>query len=95
MNANADFRDLFRTFNTCGVRYLLVGAHAVMHYAEPRYTKDLDILIDPAPANAARAWRALAEFGAPLEGLTLGDLSNPEMVYQIGMAPNRIDVMMG
>jgi hypothetical protein len=95
MSANPDFRDLFSILNTCGAKYLVVGAHAVMHYAEPRYTKDLDIWIDPEPGNAVRVWRALAEFGAPLEGVTLADLSNPVMVYQIGMAPNRIDVMMG
>ena len=95
MSENPDFRDLFSTLNTCRVKYLVVGAHAVMHYAEPRYTKDLDIWIEPSPSNAARAWRALAEFGAPLDGLVIADLSNPTMVYQMGIAPNRIDVMMG
>jgi hypothetical protein len=58
MSANQDFRDRFSTLNGCRARHLVVGAHAVMHYAEPRYTKDLDIWIDPEPANAARVWRA-------------------------------------
>ncbi len=41
MNVNADFRDLFRTLNSCQVRYLVAGAHAVMRYTEPRYTNDI------------------------------------------------------
>ncbi len=41
MNVNADFIDLFRTLNSCQVRYLVAGAHAVMRYTEPRYTKDI------------------------------------------------------
>jgi len=80
--------------NEYDVRYLVVGAYAVIYYAEPRYTKDLDIWVEPSIENARLVWKALAAFGAPLEGVTLEDFCNPEMVYQIGVAPNRIDVMM-
>lgn len=95
MSDNTDFKDMFKALNSSRVRYLVVGAHAVMYYTEPRYTKDIDIWISPTPKNAARAWSALVEFGAPLENVTVEDLSNPQMVYQIGIAPNRIDIMMG
>ncbi len=91
---NQDFRDLFKIFNDHNVRYLVVGAYAVIYYAEPRYTKDLDIWIDRSPENADRVWRALTSYGAPLEGVTAEDFSNPELIYQIGVEPNRIDVMM-
>jgi hypothetical protein len=64
MPANPDFRDLFSAFNDEGVEYLVAGAHAVMFHAEPRYTKDLDVWIDPTPENAARVFRALARSGA-------------------------------
>lgn len=94
MSANSDFKDLLRGFNAAGVEYLIVGAHAVMIYTEPRYTKDIDIWVRRSPANAERVFRALAEFGAPLRDATPSDFTNPDVVFQIGVAPNRIDVMM-
>jgi len=92
---NQDFKDLFKAFNEFRVRYLVVGAYAVIFYAEPRYTKDLDIWVEPVMENSRRLWKALASFGAPLEGVTHEDFCNPELIYQIGVAPNRIDIMMG
>ncbi len=93
MAINPDFSDLFAALNASGARYLVVGAHAVAFHAAPRFTKDLDIWIDSSPTNARLVFRALQEFGAPLQALTLADLSQPELVFQIGIAPNRIDVM--
>ena len=92
---NPDFKELLSAFNAADARSLIVGAYAVIHYSEPRYTKDLDIWIEPTAENAARVMRALAEFGAPLEGLRVEDLCDREMVYQIGIEPNRIDILMG
>jgi hypothetical protein len=91
---NQDFKDLFKVFNEYNVRYLVVGAYAVIYYAEPRYTKDLDIWVEPSLENARLLWKALTVFGAPLERVTLEDFCNPELVYQLGVAPNRIDIMM-
>lgn len=56
--------------------------------------KDLDIGVEPTPENAAKVWRALAGFGAPLDNLTVAGLSNPDMIYQMGVEPNRIDLIM-
>lgn len=95
MAVNPDFRDLLSAFDDEGVEYLLVGAHAVMIYAHPRYTKDMDVWVKPSDENAERVFRALRRFGAPLEGITAKDFTDPEVIYQIGVAPNRIDVMMG
>jgi hypothetical protein len=89
---NRDFSDLFAALNDAEVSYLLVGAHAVAFHAEPRYTKDLDIWVDPTSANAARVIRALREFGAPLSGVAESDFSQPGVTLQIGVAPNRIDI---
>jgi hypothetical protein len=91
---NQDYRDLFKTFNARKVKYLVIGAYAVIYYAEPRYTKDLDVWVEPTRENAERVWGALSEFGAPLEGVTKEDFFNKELIYQIGVAPNRVDVMM-
>ena len=62
----ADFKDLIALLNKHKAKYLVIGGYAVSRHAQPRYTKDLDILILPAPKNAAAVFRALQEFGAPL-----------------------------
>lgn len=95
MKSNADFRDLLRFLNEEKAEYLIVGAYAVIYYTEPRYTKDIDILVNPKSSNAKRVYAALKKFGAPLKALTPEDLTNSQMVYQIGVEPNRIDVLMG
>lgn len=94
MPSNADFKDLFRTFNEENVEFLVVGAHAVMFYTEPRYTKDLDLWINPTPENSVRVFAALRRFGAPLSGISPEDFTNPDLVYQIGVEPNRFDILM-
>ena len=93
MDVNPDYKDLLRILNSYHVRYLVIGAHALAFYTEPRYTKDLDVWIEPTPENAQHVLTALQEFGAPAGDLTLNDLTDPKMVYQIGVAPNRIDIL--
>ena len=90
---NSDFRDLLRTFNEAGVRYLVVGGYAFAEHVEPRYTKDLDVWIDRSEENADRVLSALRNFGAPLRGLSKDDLTSPGTFYQIGLPPNRIDII--
>lgn len=91
---NSDFEELLRIFSDKAVNYLVVGGHAVMLYTEPRYTKDLDIWIEATPDNADRVFRALAEFGAPLSGLSPADFARQGFVYQIGLPPARVDILM-
>lgn len=95
MNLTSDFSELLRIFNGAKVRYLVVGAYAVAHHAEPRFTQDFDVWVEPTPENAARVWRALEQFGAPLSGVSPRDFAREEMVYQMGVEPNRIDIIMG
>ncbi len=90
-----DFEDLLLCLNAAKVRYLIVGAHAVSFYSEPRYTKDLDIWVDPTPENAEKVYKALQKFGAPIKNLRVEDLTKTNLLYQIGIAPLRIDIMMG
>jgi hypothetical protein len=89
---NPDFSDLFAAFNEAGVKYLVVGAHAVAFFAEPRFTKDLDVWVEASPVNARRVMAALGAFGAPLTEVTETDFAHPGVTFQIGVAPNRIDV---
>lgn len=93
MATNPDFKDLFSALSAEGAEFLVVGAHAVMFYTEPRYTKDLDIWVNPTAENAVRVCRALARFGAPMADLSADDLAVPGTIFQIGIAPNRIDII--
>ena len=77
-----------------GVRYLVIGGYAVMKYAEPRYTKDLDLWVSVDKANAMAVYQSLKEFGAPLEGLTEADFAQEGYFYQMGRPPMRIGVLM-
>jgi hypothetical protein len=90
---NQDFVDLLRSFIAHDVRFLVVGAYALAVHGTPRATGDLDVWVDATPENAPRVLRALAEFGAPMQGLTDRDFSRPGIVYQMGLAPGRIDVI--
>lgn len=94
MSGNHDVRDLLLCFNEASARYLVVGAYAVIYHTGPRYTKDFDVWVEPAPENAQEVWRALVQFGVPLADLTIADLCNPEIVFQMGVEPYRIDVLM-
>jgi len=89
-----DLRDILSALNAHEVKYLLVGGYAVGVYSEPRATKDLDIFIQSDPENGEAVFRALAEYGAPLEGMTAADFCNkPDSVFQIGVPPVRIDIL--
>jgi predicted nucleotidyltransferase len=94
MLASSDFKDLLRLLEKHNARYLVIGGYAVMKYSEPRYTKDLDLLISTDRENAEAVYNALKEFGAPLENLSADDFTNKDYFYQMGRAPLRIDVLM-
>jgi hypothetical protein len=93
MKINSDFKDLLRSFNAAGVRYLIVGGYAVMVHAEPRYTKDLDLWIEPTESNARLMIAALGDFGAPTADVQPGDFAEPDTFFQIGVEPVRVDIM--
>jgi predicted nucleotidyltransferase len=95
MAENPHYRELLQTLNECQVEYLVVGGYAVMKYTEPRYTKDLDVWVHNSAPNSARVFRALAKFGAPLkqDGITPESFTKDQVVYQIGVAPVRIDIL--
>jgi hypothetical protein len=90
-----DFRDLLLALLEAGADFVVLGGHAVAFHGHPRATKDLDVLVRPDPANAARVYRALAAFGAPLESfeVTEKDFASYDGVLQIGLPPRRIDIL--
>jgi hypothetical protein len=93
MEINSDFADLLQAFNDACVEYVVVGAYAVALHSRPRATGDLDVFVRPSRANAERVYRALASFGAPLERLSVEELMSDDLIFQIGVAPVRIDVI--
>ena len=89
---NPDFRDLLSAFSAASVEYLLVGAYAMAVHGLPRATGDMDVWVRRTPENARRVLQALAAFGAPVSSLSPSDFESEEAVFQIGVAPCRIDV---
>jgi hypothetical protein len=69
MSIDSNFEEPLSLFTRRGVRSLVVGGYAVGSHVPLRPTKDLDLWIDTAPDNSLRAWRALAEFGMPLDDI--------------------------
>jgi len=90
---NQDFRDLLRVFNEEKVKYLIVGGYALIKHSEPRYTKDLDIWVSPEEENALRVFRALVNYGAPVESMSAADFMREGYFFTMGLAPNRIDIL--
>ncbi len=91
MDTIQDFEDILDLFARHEVRYLIVGGLAFIFHAKPRYTKDIDLWIDSGQENVERANRALTEFGSP----ELMSIEDPKEVLQLGVAPNRIDLLRG
>lgn len=93
MKTERDYEDLLRLFNRSKVRYCIVGAYAFAFYAKPRYTKDLDILVEPDKENALRVVKALRVFGFAKTGLKEGDFSKEGKIIQLGYEPLRVDIL--
>lgn len=91
MSTSEDFEELFACLNAHDVRYVIIGAHAVAFHAKPRYTKDIDLFVAPTLENAERILEALEDFGFRGLDLESEDFTNPEMVVQLGVPPNRVD----
>lgn len=90
---NQDFKDLLRLFAEHGVEYLIVGGYAVMHHAQPRFTKDLDLWVRPDAENAKKVARALSAFGVPLVEVTKDDFAREGLQFMIGVPPCAVDFL--
>ena len=93
MDLSKDYEDLFKVLNACRIKYLLVGAYAVMYYTQPRYTKDIDVWVIPELNDVYEVYGALKEFGAPLKGIKPEDFNDKTVIFQMGVAPVRIDIL--
>jgi len=87
-----DFRDMLGLLSKYHAEFLLIGGYALAAHGHPRNTRDIDVMIRPTSENAARVWRALTEFGAPMDQLRPDDFTKPDQVVQLGVPPLRIDL---
>jgi hypothetical protein len=88
-----DWRQFIELLNSNGVEYVVVGAVALAHHGFPRYTGDLDVLVRNSTDNSKRLESALGEFGLAALGLKAVDFVDSYRVIQLGLSPNRIDLL--
>lgn len=93
MRLEKDFEELLKLFNKYKVKYCIIGAYAFGFYARPRYTKDLDILVEPDVENAGKIIKALDAFGFKILNLKKKDFSRPNKIVQLGYEPLRVDII--
>lgn len=90
-----DYKDLLSAFQSHGVKYLVVGGMAVIYHAQPRFTRDMDLLISPDPENAKATYAALGEYGAALEGIRPEDFTDRNSFFRFGRDPRGFDILPG
>ncbi len=93
MRVEKDYEEFLSLLNKHNVRYCIIGAFAVAFYAKARYTKDIDILIEPSRDNASRVLEAIKSFGFGELNILLEDLTNEGNILQLGFEPIRIDIL--
>ena len=93
MRVEKDYEELFKLFNKHRVKYCVIGSYAVAFYARPRYTTDIDILIELSVDNSRRVVRALNEFGFESLALSAADFRKKGNIIQLGYEPVRVDIL--
>jgi Nucleotidyl transferase of unknown function (DUF2204) len=88
-----DYKDLLSVFQSHGVKYLVVGGFAVIYHAQPRFTKDMDLFIKADLENAKAIYAALADFGAPLQGIAPEDFTDRNSFFRFGREPKGFDIL--
>ncbi len=93
MKTEKDYEEFLALLNKHNVKYCIIGAFALAYHVEPRYTKDIDILVEASFENAEKILRALQDFGFGSLDLTPDDFSTPDKIVQLGYEPVRIDII--
>jgi hypothetical protein len=90
---NSDYKDMLQVLLDHGVKFLLVGAYAMGAHGYPRATGDIDIWVEPSAENSERVYNSMVAFGAPLHEIDETTFAKSGIVFQIGVAPRRIDII--
>ncbi len=93
MRVEKDYEEFLRLLNKHKAKYCIIGSYAVAFHAKPRYTKDIDILIEASPLNARKIKKALDEFGFKELTLSVSDFTQKRRIIQLGYEPVRIDIL--
>jgi predicted nucleotidyltransferase len=93
MKVEKDYEEFLKLLNKHSVKYCIIGAFAVAFYAKPRYTKDIDIFIEPSKENAEKILKVLKEFGFGELIISIEDLTQEGNILQLGYEPLRIDFL--
>jgi predicted nucleotidyltransferase len=90
---NKDYKDILQILLDNNVQFLVVGAYALGAYGYPRATGDIDLWVMASPENSEKIYQSLIQFGAPMEQINEKTFSEQGVIFQIGVAPRRIDVI--
>ncbi|MCL2244250.1 MAG: nucleotidyl transferase AbiEii/AbiGii toxin family protein [Treponema sp.] len=90
---NKHYKEILLILSEKKVKFLLVGAYAMAVHGYPRSTMDIDLFVMPDPENAVLVLQALDDFGAPVKNLSAAELQKEGLIFQIGVAPCRIDIL--
>lgn len=90
---NEDYKEMLQLLLEEQVKFIVVGAYAVGAHGYPRATGDIDIWVEPDAENAKKVLSALTRFGAPLSNVCEKDFEKEGTIFQIGVAPRRIDLI--
>lgn len=93
MKTEKDYEEFLESLNRHNVKYCIIGSYALAFYAKPRYTKDIDILIESSLENAEKILNALADFGFGSLDLSVDDFTQEGVIIQLGYEPVRIDIL--
>ena len=93
MNLEEDLREFVELLNALNVHYIVVGAYAVAYYGYTRFTADIDLFIERSHENAERLVQVIERFGFGDLNLSADDFLHEDQVIQLGVAPNRIDLL--
>ena len=90
---NPDYRDMLSALLGEKVDFIIVGAYALSAQGLARSTGDIDLLVRPNLENSKKVYRALQSFRVPLSDIQPDSFSQPDVIFQIGVAPQRIDII--
>jgi hypothetical protein len=80
--------------NSAGVRYLVIGGHAVNYHGHHRSTADIDVWIAIDPANAEKVSAVLQSWaGFPAASVPPAMFLDKGKIFQFGRKPFRIDIL--
>ncbi len=95
MKLPPDWSELIGLLCAEGVRFVIVGAHALAVHGRPRATGDLDIFVEPSVENAQRLGAVLTAYGFPALARSARRFALPDRMASLGNEPLRIDLMSG